>query len=235
MTAYGWRGRIGLILPSNNTLAEPEVGTGLPDGISLHAAKVLPVDDYVESVPGMARQLDAAREALEFGALDAIAYGCMMTSVMLGRAWEDDAISRAATPFVTAGVAMCEELHALGARRLSIFNPYPPAIADAVTAYFTAAGFSVAASEGVAALGDEQAAEAILDLRRVSTTDPGSLFRIWAELPEADVLCILATDLPTRAVHAALTETRGAPVLSTNLALRRWLLRHCGVTERGTW
>jgi maleate cis-trans isomerase len=232
---YGWRGRIGLILPSNNTVAEPEIGTELPDGISLYAAKVLPLDDYADSVRSMSRQLDAAREALAFGSMDAIAYGCMMSSVLLGRSWEEEVVERATMPFATAGIAMCEELRRLEAERIAIFNPYPRKFAGAVIAYFEAAGFMVVANGGVEQLGDERAAEELLDLRRVSATNPADLFRMWADQPEADTLCILATDLPTRMVLSALRESRGGPVLSTNLAIRSWLLRQCGVSDPRLW
>ena len=37
---FGWRGRIGLILPSNNTVMEQEFSMMLPEGVSVHTARL---------------------------------------------------------------------------------------------------------------------------------------------------------------------------------------------------
>jgi len=37
---YGWRGRIGLIVPSSNTTMEMELHSALPEGVSLHTARM---------------------------------------------------------------------------------------------------------------------------------------------------------------------------------------------------
>ena len=38
---YGWRARIGLILPSLNVTMEPELARLLPAGVSVHTARVM--------------------------------------------------------------------------------------------------------------------------------------------------------------------------------------------------
>ena len=38
--AYGWRGRVGLIVPPANMTVEPEVADMLPKGVSLHATRL---------------------------------------------------------------------------------------------------------------------------------------------------------------------------------------------------
>src|SRR5579871_5829532 len=39
-SAYGWRGRIGLIAPSTNTSLEPEFSRMAPDGVAVHVSRV---------------------------------------------------------------------------------------------------------------------------------------------------------------------------------------------------
>src|SRR4051812_49882291 len=37
---YGWRGRIGLLVPSINTTMEPEFWRIAPEGVSVHSARI---------------------------------------------------------------------------------------------------------------------------------------------------------------------------------------------------
>src|SRR5437868_106181 len=37
---YGWRGRIGLLVPSINTTMEPELWSIAPQGVSVHTARI---------------------------------------------------------------------------------------------------------------------------------------------------------------------------------------------------
>ena len=38
---YGWRSQIGFIVPSNNTVIEPELYHVVPDGVSFHFTKII--------------------------------------------------------------------------------------------------------------------------------------------------------------------------------------------------
>jgi len=62
---YGWRGRLGLIVPSSNTTMEMELHDYLPEGVSLHTARV-PL-----------RNVTGAREDEHFGSRERqTAQGC---------------------------------------------------------------------------------------------------------------------------------------------------------------
>ena len=37
---FGWRLRIGMLLPSSNSVAEPEIPATLPEGVSLHTTRL---------------------------------------------------------------------------------------------------------------------------------------------------------------------------------------------------
>ena len=37
---YGWRARIGLVIPANNTVIEPEFARMVPDGVASFGAKI---------------------------------------------------------------------------------------------------------------------------------------------------------------------------------------------------
>ena len=42
---YGRRGRIGLVVPANNSVIEPEFWSVLPDGVALYATRVMAKGD----------------------------------------------------------------------------------------------------------------------------------------------------------------------------------------------
>lgn len=223
---YGWRGKLGLILPANNTVAEPELGEFAPAGVSVHATKVLASGvETADRIGSMAVQLRGARDALLDSRVHAISYGCMMSCLVKGPAWEAAAcaeLSSPTVPFGTAGTTLRAALERLGARRLTIFSPYSDGVAALIPPYFAAAGYELVANANRASLADSHV---------VVGAHPEDLFRAVSALPPADALCILATDLATFKIVELLERTWGGPVVSSNLAAFWWLLRSVGVPD----
>ena len=62
---YGWRARIGLIVPSPNTVTETEFWRMAPDGVSVHTTRLLyravevddPVSDMEQFLPQALEEL----------------------------------------------------------------------------------------------------------------------------------------------------------------------------------
>ena len=74
---YGWRCRLGLIVPSLNVVAEPEMRRLAPDGVSVHSARMyLAGATTPESYARMAEDAEAAANLLATAGMDAIAYAC---------------------------------------------------------------------------------------------------------------------------------------------------------------
>lgn len=223
---YGWRAKLGLVLPSNNTVAEPELASHAPPGVSVHGTKVLArALEARARVASLCAGLPEAHAALVDSRVQAIVYGCMKSCLVKGPAWEAEVgreLGSEAVPFGTAGATLRAALRALGARRVSIFSPYGDDVAELVPDYFAAAGYEVAANVNRSGLADPY---------MVVSTHPEDLFRGIVGLPPADALCILATDLPTFQILDALEQTWGGPVVTSNLAMLWWLLRAAGVRE----
>jgi len=81
---YGWRGRIGLIVPSSNTTMEEELRRALPDGVSLHVARVKLRKVTVEELQRMEEYVEAAADTLADAGVGIIAYGCTTGSLVGG-------------------------------------------------------------------------------------------------------------------------------------------------------
>ncbi|MBI3079138.1 MAG: maleate cis-trans isomerase, partial [Deltaproteobacteria bacterium] len=61
----GWRGRIGLIIPSNNSVIEPELAAAAPSGVTVHGARIRVRGAFTpEGLAEMADQSDRAAQEL---------------------------------------------------------------------------------------------------------------------------------------------------------------------------
>lgn len=168
------------------------------------------------------RYLDAYRHAVtSFGDLDlkAIVIGLTGPSYRLGPdrdlelTRELSAIA-GGVPVETASQAILKALHALDARRICLFSPYPAWLTDAAVAYWQAGGFEVVqvvkVSESFRAyeLTTEEVASA---LARVDQS------RIDATVMSGTGMLTLPAILEAR-------RTVGTPILSSNLCSAWWLL-----------
>jgi arylmalonate decarboxylase len=223
---YGWRAKLGLILPANNTVTEPELGGNMPLGVSVHATKVVARGvTPQERVAFITDSIPDARDALMDSRLNAMSYGCMMRCRVKGAEWEEDTCKSLGTSdvsFQTPGRALRSALDALEVRRISVFSPYSDEVALMVPAYFEAAGLEVVANVNRRDLFDPQL---------VVNVHPEDLFREIASVPPADALCILPTDLPTFQILETLEKTWGGPVVTSNLAIFWSLLRATSVPD----
>lgn len=227
---YGWRAKIGLMIPANNTVVEPELWSSLPEGVTLHGTRMIvegPFDGAALS--RMETSTGRCMAELSQSQVDVQAYACMSTSLVKGRAWDEDFTRRLAGGSVrlfTAAAATMAALVSLGIRRPAVLSPYPPAIHRLLGGFLAAYGLEPAAVANLE----------IDDYVAVNRVDPDQLYRQALHLVRAagggtDGLCLLATDLPTFPVLAALEQDTGLPVVSTNQAILWRALQTLAVTE----
>jgi maleate isomerase len=55
---YGWRARIGLLIPSVNATVEPEFNRFLPEGVSVHVARMVIEELTDPGFPGWRKDLN---------------------------------------------------------------------------------------------------------------------------------------------------------------------------------
>lgn len=222
---YGWRGRLGLILPSDNAVVEVDVARRLPDGVSSHVVRLSSGDQrdhmVAEAVEVAPRLVDAD--------VDAVAYMCAASSFLLGpegnrRLAEDISASCGGLPAFTASQAMADALRSMGARRIQVLSPHPPHIAEYLRAYLTADGFEVS---------DLTALD--MGLREINSQYPSDVYRTARGLqldPTADALFIAATNFRAMEVIGHLESDMGLPVVTSNQVCLWAGLRTLGVRDR---
>lgn len=215
---YTPRGLIGLLTPQANTTVEPEFAILMPPGTGWLAARL--TSDAATIEARTADYLDGLEATLDrFANAPVGAYALAHTggAYHLGVEGEDALVARIEAargrPFVTAAMAIAQALRALGAARIGLVSPYPPEMAEASAAYWSARGFTVAAVARVAETGSDfhpiysltgAHAEAALQ-----TLDAATL----------DAVVMLGTGMPSLAPIARAAQAGGPPVLSSNLAL----------------
>jgi maleate isomerase len=147
--------RLGMLVPSSNTVLEPETAKLLPadGGVSCHVARLPVVSISAEA--GSVGQFDtapmlAAAALLADARVDLMLWNGTAAS-WLGFAHDTALIEaierRTGIAATTAVIAINAALAALGARRLGLVTPYVAAIEAGIVRNYAAAGIDVVAAE----------------------------------------------------------------------------------------
>jgi maleate isomerase len=218
--------RVGVILPADNVVTEPELyGLGL-DGVSFHVAR-LATEDRDEM------RVDALRAAatLALAGVDAVAYACSETSAIAAAdaaAFVKAVGEAAGAPAVSATAAIGELLAARSATRVALVTPYRQRYGAEVEQAYRQRGLEVvqavhhefrraAGHAGEWFATNRQSAAAVRRLLRL------------VDARDADVIVFPATNLPTLASRRMLADVAARPVLTGNQALAWWCLRRGGL------
>lgn len=226
---FGSRGKLGIVVPANNSVIEPEFWSVLPRGVALYGTRIMARGDLTpDAVRRMETQVDRAVDELSATGVDVIAYADMVTTFIMEPGWNEDTVASIAeknsVACVSAWTSLRDALAKLGIRRFALGTPYPLSIHALAPPFFEARGFELT---GHATLD-------ILAMRDVPKVDLEMLRQFVAGLPKtgAEAIVLLATDLPTFASLDALEADCGCPVLSSNQVILWAALRACGVSDR---
>jgi maleate isomerase len=226
----GVRARLGLVLPSVNTVVEPWFNKIAPDGVTFHASRMM-LEAHLtrEAVLRMDREEGVhAIEQLVSCKPASIAYCCTASSIVQGVHYDDVLIHEiervAKVPGVTATRSITLALKLFGAQRLAVASPYTTEIDAAEHRFFTDAGFDIV---GSAHLG-------IGDSFRLADPTPDEICKLAREAwrNEADALLITCLNLRSHEVVEQLERELGKPVITSTQATLWQLFRSAGIKDR---
>ncbi|ASA77834.1 aspartate/glutamate racemase family protein [Thermococcus sp. 5-4] len=228
---YGWRGRLGLIVPSSNTTMEMELHEALPDGVSLHTARV-PLRNVTEEelVKMNTLAVEAAR-LLRDASVEMILYGCTSGSFIGGKDYEKELESQIEeevnVPVVSTSTAVVEALKMLDARDVLVITPYTDEINAREREFLEANEFNVLDIRGLG----------IEDNTKIGKLEPYEAYRLAKAsfMDEADAIFISCTNLRTFEIIEPLEEDLGIPVVTSNQASLWLALREMDIMERIPW
>ncbi len=224
------RARIGVIVPSVNTVVEPWFSAVCPPGVTLHAARMFLDNNLTsESLVRMDRDegLRAVKQIMSCKPAS-VAYCCTASSIVQGLEYDgrlNHELNHAAgVPAFTATLGIIEALHAVGAKRIAVCSPYTKAIDDAEHVFFSAAGFDIL---GSAHLG-------IADAFALADPTPDDIYALWKKSwhADADASLITCLNMNSQEVIERIEAESGKPVVTSTQATLWKLLRAAGVQDR---
>jgi maleate isomerase len=227
----GSRARIGILTHDDTTVSESEFWTMVPDGVSVHSARVL-FTDWTTFVgpPGA----DDAVGRLARLPLQGIVFAVTIVSYLLGVSEEQKLVERLemrsnGIPVLMPAMAAVAGLRALGAQRVALFHgPWFSDEADQKGAeYFQAHGLEVVHASHM-----EPAYQ--VPHPNLGLINPGELYEwVHTQAPsQAEAIFIAGNAFRSIGVIAALEEDLGRPILTANQAALWHALRLAGVGAR---
>lgn len=224
----GYRARIGVIIPSVNTVVEGWMPKAVPDGVTLHVGRIpIASDTSVAALTAMAQYEVATARMLADCEPDLIMYACTASTVVRGRSYDlslmDELSEAAGVPCCTTTEAIVRALTAIEAHRIAIVSPYPQEIDELEHKFFTDCGFDVQAMHSFG----------IADNRELADPSPGEIYRLGRGAGKAEVDAVLISCLALRSHYIAgqLEGDLGIPVVTSTTATLWAGLRLAGVND----
>lgn len=233
---YGWRARLGLVVPTNNTTVEPDFSAMAPEGVACFASRswVHDVEDReakVESVLALRDGVvDAARQLVDLRPA-VIGFCCTSGSFLAGVSADEqmcrDMVEATGIASVTTSSAVTTALHALGVQRLTMVGPYIEESGSRGRDYLEAAGFDVVSRRNLE----------ILHNVDKGLLPPSESYRLArrAVVDGAQAVVIPGTNWRAIESIAALEEDLGVPVVTSNQATMWLMLNIAGTRPDARW
>ncbi|HBK09345.1 MAG TPA: maleate cis-trans isomerase [Acetobacteraceae bacterium] len=216
--------RIGLLLPSSNTTQEIEYNRIMPQGVTLHVARLPLRTVEPSSTARIVEDIETESRKLADADVEAIVLAATAPSSRNGLGYDQELIRRieaaSGKKATTASTALIQALTVLNARRLVIAAPWSDATNVTSAAFIEASGFRVLAHKA---------------LGHVSNLDIGVLeeqtaydLGLAVNRPDADAVMLACGNWLTMGIVDRLEAAIGKPVLTTNQVSLWAVLRLAG-------
>ncbi len=224
---YGRRGRIGLMVPTGNSVMEPEFNRLAPEGVSVHANRVYVKNVTPEALTDMEQHVAASAKGLESIRIGVLAFGCTSGSFIGGKGYDEKLIrlmeEETGVPATTTTTAVLRALSLFGVNRIALATPYSDEVTGIETRFLADHGFEVtrARGGGMVETADIQACEPQVAFERAREVDDD----------RAEAVFISCTSFRTIEIIEKLEADLGKPVITSNQATFADCLRVLGVRE----
>lgn len=221
---YGSRLRAGLLVPSGNPIAEPEIRAMLPADVSALVTRLSLRGSSRSDLMGMLENLESASVLLADAAVDVIVFHCTAVSTfapdLAGEIRQRIESASKVKCFTTAD-AIVRALNVLNARRVVLLTPYITEVHEREILFLESNGVSVEKSAHLGINTNSEMAkiapEAIAEWARDQIDD------------RADACFLSCTAIKSAPVISLLEKHSGMPVLTSNQCMVWHLLRSRGI------
>jgi len=216
-----WERKLGLIVPSWNTVNEYEVQRVVSPAMSLHTMRIQHTADTEENLMWMGTQVPATAKLLAHAKVEVICYGCAAGGFIKGPKYDQQIIrdieEATGIPGVTSSAATADALRSLGVERVSIASPYEPWLNEKLKQYLEASGFQVMAMQG---LGTQAHASC--------TPEENAALAAEVDRAESQAIFISCSNFRTLEIIEPLEQKLGKPVVTSNMVSLWKMLRIIG-------
>jgi maleate isomerase len=217
---YGYRGKIGILVPAINTTMEMDFHRMAPEGVSVHTARVSwdAPESSVESLSEMTGKAVKAAVDVAAAHVDVIVYGCTSGSFFKGANWDREICAvitkETKIPSITTSTAMVEGLKEMKIKKVSVATPYSEEVDERLKKFLGDNGFQVMKLESLRQR----------DVWEHARNAPYVLYELGkkAFVPGADGIFISCTQLRAIDIAEELEKDSGKPVV-TAVQASLWL------------
>ena len=241
---YGWRARLGLILPSLNVTTEPEYYRMLPEGITVHTTRMFFEQETEETYARLIDGVSHSVTMLSHAQVHALAFACTSGSLYGGLGYDRKIIKsmkkNTNTPCTTTSTAVIEALKTMGVNKVCIGTPYSSWINPLERKFFEGNGFDVVnigsiVDDAREVFGDGFDEKVPQLSFLVNAVPPQRVYEFAATKIYRDCcegLCLSSMGFPTLGIIGALENDLGIPVISSNQATLWKLLKMAGIETK---
>jgi maleate isomerase len=224
MIDYGARLRIGVILPSGNGVAEPQIRAMLPPDVGFYVTRLALRGSSEAELLHMMEGVESAAQLLADAAVDLIVFHCTAVTTFSpssGAAIRERIEAATGIRGVVTSDALGAAFTALGLRRIALLSPYVAAVHQREIDFVRGLGVDVVSD---AALGVDTNAE----MGRL-TPEALAAWVLEHRDAQAEGYFVSCTAIRTAELIAPLEASLGRPVITSNQAMVWHALRQGGV------
>lgn len=223
---YGWRGRIGLLVPSINTTMETEFWRIAPEGVSVHTARIAGGRHGTpEELRNMEKEARLAAARVANTEPDVLVYGCTSGSFFEGPEWnkmiKEELTKITGAPTVTTAGSMAECLMRNGHRKVDVVTPYVDLTNERLRQFLRGHDIEVGSLATFDMLDMFDHAKILPEeiyrrVKETTTEDSSAVFVACTQLRALEVLDMLERDLG-KPVYSAIQATAWSTYAAMNV------------------
>ncbi|MFQ5761996.1 MAG: maleate cis-trans isomerase [Candidatus Bathyarchaeia archaeon] len=216
--------RLGLIIPSSNTIVEPEFNRMTPPGFTVHASRMRLRNVDAAELRLMLRDAERCVKELADATVSVVGFACTSGSFVGGPASFKKISAKlervGGTPSITSSEAVIEALRAVGAASVAVATPYTDSINRREKQMLHHAGFKVSAMKGLGIVGNV----------KIGRQGPNVAYELGLSVDSkrADAILLSCTNLGTIEIIERLERRLRKPVISSNTATLWLMLKKTG-------
>ena len=233
--ALGWRKKFGVILPSTNTIVEPDFYRMSVPGVTPHISRIHIRDQNLSSDEAFERLLEQIRVEIEYAVQRVMTAepDYMVMGMSAETFWDGVEGNRIFTKQISdwagglkvaTGAEACERaLKLFGAKKIGVVTPYQPVGDKNVVRFFNDLGIAVTAIKGlrcptavsIAHVSQDELRKALIEVNQ-----------------DADALVQVGTNLSMVGLADEAERWLGKPVIAINAATYWMAMRDNGINEK---